>query len=198
MFQRLLFFFSIPIPPQTCGTSQLGDIWTNVLGLSRTTFVQAFLLDLISFENKQKHGIHILLKGNYCFSCLVVLQSQVTCVTLSFNSYVLLQQMMKCVFVRVCLCLTVDSKDIIERREGREKQLARFLVTEIKGRDRNSALFHYLLSLVNACHSPPAYFTPSYPHFTWQQGSLTPRHPAKPPAKTNELNLFPLPCFCQI
>lgn len=57
MFEPLLFFFSIPTPPANPWdlSAQLADIRTRVLSLFQAPLlVEAFLLDSISFENKQK------------------------------------------------------------------------------------------------------------------------------------------------
>lgn len=60
-------------------------------------------------------------------------------------------------------------------------------MTEIKDRGRNSTLSHYLLILVNACHSTPPALPPAIP-ISLDSVALTPRHPG-PQAKTNELIL---------
>lgn len=65
-FSDFCFSFLYLLPHKCVGTFQLADIWANVLGLSRATFVQPFLLDLISFENKQKQSIPTL-KGEPAF-----------------------------------------------------------------------------------------------------------------------------------
>lgn len=77
-------------------------------------------------KTNKKHGQHTPLEENYCFSCLVVPQSRVTCLTLSFNSHVSLQRMMKCVFCS-------------SGRKGRRR--ARSLVPEIKKQRQELSAF---------------------------------------------------------
>lgn len=74
--------FLIRTSPQICGTSKLRDIWANVLGLSRPRLLRLFCW--IWFLLKiNKSPIYLVLKENYHFSFLIILQSQVTCVTLN-------------------------------------------------------------------------------------------------------------------
>lgn len=210
MFWWLLLFFFIPTPSQICGTSKHGDIRTNVLSLSSTTFVK-FYLSPVGFDffwKINKSMVYLLLKENYCFTFHMVLQSLfTTCVTLnslgravrrmSFNSRVLLQQMMQCVFVWVGLCLSVDYK--VGKQERIWRETARSLSCDGDKRQRKElSAFSLPADFTKYLSFTPFHTLPSaIPHFTSQRLPLTPRHPG-PQAKTNELTLLSLTYFPQV
>lgn len=107
-FRHLCFSFLCSLSHSLRDLSSL-DIRSNVLGLSSCTYVEPFLLDLISFENKPQHNIPILKGGSTILAFFMVLKSQVPCVTLNIFGQQLaaFQTTCMCYYTKWCtVCLT--------------------------------------------------------------------------------------------
>lgn len=106
-FCNFCFSLLYLLPHKSVGP--LGDIWTSVLGPSRTTLIQSLLLDWISLKIN-KSTVYLLLQENYCFIFLITLQSLFTRVTLnSFGQQLEHAIPLPCVITacdEVCVCLS--------------------------------------------------------------------------------------------